>query len=393
MNAQIKLTQSSVFSIKEVIMSKQIKKFDILIALILLSAAILSGCGTVDAANEMIPVSTQEADLVSSSVSIAKPDPTPALDEEADLTGNLDTSMNDEQRIIAAIAEKLGYEINELVVTIVENSGSHAKGGVRHINEVGGGYFIAAKLDDRWVIAHGGQTYPSCAAIDAYAFPTDMVPECLDENNNLVVRTSTEALTGDSTGDNVGDAAVIQAALVASTSIPAENLEFTITHNTGDHVKGNLRHIDEVGGGYFIAAKVDHRWMIVYHGQAAPACNPIEAFGFPIDMVPECLDENSNLVVRTAAEFDPNLTSALAERLGVAGDEVSYTIVKESGEFVLGYLPNGYFLAVHQSDNWEIVYDGQATPQCDLVEPYDFPVEMVPDCLDENHSLVDRTTS
>jgi hypothetical protein len=142
MNAQTQPAQSSILPIKEVIMSKQIKKFDIFVALILLSAVILSGCGTVDAANEMIPVSTQEADLVSSSVSIAKPEPTPALDEEADLTGNLDTSMNDEQRIIVAIAEKLGYGMNELVVTIVENTGSHAKGGVRHINEVGGGYFI-----------------------------------------------------------------------------------------------------------------------------------------------------------------------------------------------------------------------------------------------------------
>ena len=88
----------------------------------------------------------------------------------------------EEAAIAAAFSAHLGMELDALVVTISEVAGQHAKGGVP------GGYFLATKEGDRWVIVHDGQTYPPCEAIEAYEFPIEMVPECLDENDNVVTR-------------------------------------------------------------------------------------------------------------------------------------------------------------------------------------------------------------
>lgn len=91
----------------------------------------------------------------------------------------------------------------------------------------------------------------------------------------------------------------IQAALLEKTGIEAEKLELTVAQNTGTHAKGTLKHKDDVSGAYFIAAKVDSLWVIAYDGQAVPSCAEIASYNFPVDMVPECLDGENNLVVRT----------------------------------------------------------------------------------------------
>jgi hypothetical protein len=94
------------------------------------------------------------------------------------------------------------------------------------------------------------------------------------------------------------DAEAIRAALIEKTGIGADKLEFAVAQNSGLHARGTLKHKDDPGGAYFIAAKVDDRWVIVYDGQATPACTAIAPYEFPVDMVPECLDGNNNLVVR-----------------------------------------------------------------------------------------------
>jgi hypothetical protein len=50
------------------------------------------------------------------------------------------------------------------------------------------GYFLAVKLDGQWVAVYDGQANPYCREVDLYAFPSGMVPECLSDSNQLIVR-------------------------------------------------------------------------------------------------------------------------------------------------------------------------------------------------------------
>lgn len=92
------------------------------------------------------------------------------------------------------------------------------------------------------------------------------------------------------------DVGAIKLALAAELGT---NIEVTISQNTGTHAKGNVREkSSEVGGGYFLAAKVDSRWVIVYDGQSTPTCSQIAPYNFPKNMVSECLNSSGQVVNR-----------------------------------------------------------------------------------------------
>jgi len=94
------------------------------------------------------------------------------------------------------------------------------------------------------------------------------------------------------------DFSAIRAALVAKTGISQENIQVSISQNTGQHAKGTVKDKNDIGGGYFLAAKVGETWIIVYDGQSQPTCSQIAPYNFPKEMVPECLDSSGNVVKR-----------------------------------------------------------------------------------------------
>lgn len=96
---------------------------------------------------------------------------------------------DDEKAIKAALAAKLGTSENNLDVGVTQKDAKHAKGNVKEkTSEVGGGYWLAAKVDSQWIIVYDGQATPTCSQIAPYNFPTAMVPECLDANGKVVTR-------------------------------------------------------------------------------------------------------------------------------------------------------------------------------------------------------------
>ena len=98
-------------------------------------------------------------------------------------------SEDDAKAIKLALAAKLGTTEANLDVGVTQKDAKHAKGNVKEkTSEVGGGYFLAVKTESGWVIVYDGQATPTCTQIAPYDFPTDMVPECLDANGNLVTR-------------------------------------------------------------------------------------------------------------------------------------------------------------------------------------------------------------
>ena len=72
-------------------------------------------------------------------------------------------------------------------------------------------------------------------------------------------------------------------------------------------------------------------------------------------------------------------------------------VSQKDGAFAKGFVGakgkevgGGYFLAVKSSGKWIIAFDGQSTPGCEQVNPYNFPATMVPECLDAGGNLIKR---
>ncbi len=91
------------------------------------------------------------------------------------------------------------------------------------------------------------------------------------------------------------------------------------------------------------------------------------------------------------------ITKALVAKTNISAVTIDVTVSSNDGTFAKGFVGvkgeqtgGGYFLAVKVGGNWIIAYDGQATPDCTVVNPYNFPNTLVPQCLDANGNLVNR---
>lgn len=96
----------------------------------------------------------------------------------------------------------------------------------------------------------------------------------------------------------VDDYSLIKAAVVQKTGIKEDNLELSVSKNTGKFAKGTIKEKTEAGGAYFLAAKKDGAWIIVYDGQSQPSCQDLTAYDFPNTLAPECLTEKGQVVKR-----------------------------------------------------------------------------------------------
>jgi hypothetical protein len=128
-------------------------------------------------------------------------------------------------------------------------------------------------------------------------------PTTLVQNEKPASSSAKTATSSSSSSSSVApaedDLTLIKKALIAKTQIAADQINVTISQNDGKYAKGFVgTKGEDTGGGYFLAVKVNGAWIIVYDGQANPDCAPINAYAFPVAMVPECLDANGNLMKR-----------------------------------------------------------------------------------------------
>ncbi|MBD3330428.1 hypothetical protein GF354_02755 [Candidatus Peregrinibacteria bacterium] len=69
-------------------------------------------------------------------------------------------------------------------------------------------------------------------------------------------------------------------------------------------------------------------------------------------------------------------------------DNVKITLSVSNEDFASGTVGfvggggGGYFYAANTEDGWVIAADGNGVIECSDIEPYDFPVDMIPECWD-----------
>ncbi len=84
-------------------------------------------------------------------------------------------------------AEKFGEETNNFVIEISEETDKHAKGGITFPDSIGGGWWLAAKVDSKWLLVADGNGTVMCSDIEPYNFPSDMVPECYNQDTQQLI--------------------------------------------------------------------------------------------------------------------------------------------------------------------------------------------------------------
>lgn len=94
------------------------------------------------------------------------------------------------------------------------------------------------------------------------------------------------------------DLELIKEALASKHGKDPEETIVNISKKADPYAQGGVRFEGEIGGGMWLAYKQGDDWIIVFDGHGTIPCSSVDPYGFPPDMVPECIDEHGNPVTR-----------------------------------------------------------------------------------------------
>lgn len=76
-------------------------------------------------------------------------------------------------------------------------------------------------------------------------------------------------------------------------------VSLNISKETENYAEGGVMFLDEEGpgnSGLFLAAKIDNNWQLVFDGNGAFACEMLEDYGFPEDMMEQCAEDIASML-------------------------------------------------------------------------------------------------
>ncbi len=111
--------------------------------------------------------------------------------------------------------------------------------------------------------------------------------------------------------------------------------------------------------------------------ETTPALKPTEATGTATPTT----EEKAALIVAVKA--------GLVAEHGPDASSMNVTVSKIQGNFAQGgaidpgSVGGGMWLAAKTGGIWKLVWDGNGTISCEITDPYNFPVSMLPECWNE----------
>lgn len=153
------------------------RKFFLIVGLFLVVVAIIGGGALWWPTRTKI--SSIESTSASTPTAVPAPEATVSVDE-----GEEKSAL---QQIKEAFAEKYNKSVEEVDLTIDNNTGTHANGLVRFAGEVGGGWWLSFKETSGWIIVADGNGSVLCEDVEDYNFPVDIVPECWDQPTGKLI--------------------------------------------------------------------------------------------------------------------------------------------------------------------------------------------------------------
>lgn len=91
-------------------------------------------------------------------------------------------------QIIVALSQKNNWDASKVELNVASLEGDYAKGDVKFKDEMGGGLWFAAKVNDTWEIVYDGNGMITCDRLTNYQnFPKDLIPQCFDKQTNQLL--------------------------------------------------------------------------------------------------------------------------------------------------------------------------------------------------------------
>jgi len=117
--------------------------------------------------NQETSVPTATTESLPSPTSAPSTSPTPTIDDNTLIKNTL--------------AQKHGWNPEDIIVTISKNDGNFARGSIKEKSEVSGGMFLAAKIAGQWEIVFEGNGIPNCNQLKTvYLFPASFLTGICD---------------------------------------------------------------------------------------------------------------------------------------------------------------------------------------------------------------------
>lgn len=74
-------------------------------------------------------------------------------------------------------------------------------------------------------------------------------------------------------------------------------VNLTVSKNTGKHASGGIAFNGEMGGGHWLAYKNNSgNWIVVFDGNGTIPCESVEPHNFPASIITECWDEANSQI-------------------------------------------------------------------------------------------------
>ena len=113
--------------------------------------------------------------------------PIPSPQSTASATQAADENISIVSAVQAALVAEHGPDAKSLNITISKVEGNYAEGDASA--QGGGGMWYAAEVNGVWKLVWDGNGEIMCSNLVPYPdFPKDMISECWDASNNVVVR-------------------------------------------------------------------------------------------------------------------------------------------------------------------------------------------------------------
>jgi hypothetical protein len=288
----------------------------------------------------------QQSEAQLSSANIIKDN---APKNQQQLPSNADGNI--ENNIKQAFYNKFpDWKNHALTISVETNQEEHAIGKFVYDNgrndefSKGEGVWFAAKTSDVWVISEISYVgyNGTCQDFKKYNFPSDMIPDCWDNENNIQIETiNPERFYVDGiTKESKKEITRAFLSYIKTTSHLAiyvnKDLSLLIIKNTEKYLKGMIliNGVENHSMPDFYAAKVGEKWKVVFNGQDYPPCSVIEEYNFPNNIIEKCSDEENkqikdNLVGQSILE-EVSFCGKIykADRIIINGMDVAKTIAK-----------------------------------------------------------------
>ncbi len=184
------------------------------------------------------------------------------------------------------------------------------------------------------------------------------------------------------------DSTVVGIAEVFADNYPekADSIEVKIIESDWGWVKGEVSMVG-VDSHDFYAAKVKDAWDVIYDPEQNPyECALLNSYNFPQEMIQDCKKQEEEDDDEFTIEDARGIQMAFADMYHKNIEDINIRVSQTTANHARGTVQfagergGGMFLAVKDQGTWDVVVDGHGVYECNFVEPYDFPQEMVEDC-------------